>query len=227
MLIGGAVWFSMAVTFSRAPIDISVYTPRASPATDASIAGIGWDHHYTELVIGVTNPSQEDYHDLDLVFQPDQWVHKAALPESYGCQLSMVGASVIKISGHPKTGIMTFSGHLLGTKLGVDDSLGNAYDDYASQGGFRLRCSTFASVSTVTIVFALVSFKPELLANTMPPSTVSRGGFGLGVSAWKVDDGIDAFLEPRPSSRLLRYNGKYLKGLKPYRIDRSTSVSVE
>jgi hypothetical protein len=93
--------FIISEVKTDSPIDRVCYSPKNGeypPGT--TIAGIPWNDRLTELRVGLTNPTQDDY-ELDLDLMPDAWTHAAALTDiANGCKLIPLGGDLPRFS-HP------------------------------------------------------------------------------------------------------------------------------
>jgi hypothetical protein len=213
------VWFSIAVTFSTAPLDLNAYVVPSDYQSGTSIGGIRWHPNLTELRLTITNPSSEDYRDLDIVIQPDKWTHSAAiLGDAAGCFVLSVGGNAISSTIAGKSGKLTMSATRAGSKFDTYDNLGNVYTTAATDGGHRLRCSEFPSGFTILIVFALVTLPPSDLL-PMPPSA-PVGGMSIAASELAgVKNILDVFGK-KPFPHKIVLTGKYTKGIKPHTLSR-------
>src|SRR4029077_17201888 len=146
---------------------------------------ISWNSHFTDLRLAITNPTSDDYQRLDLSLIPDKWVHKAGIldgPPEFA--LSTIEGNVIGFAKEPiKTSTHhTFTGIRTGSSFEMYDNVGNVYVPLASTG-YRLRCATVPSHSTIKIVFALVQLRSDL--NPFAQTTGSSERFGVQGMAFK------------------------------------------
>jgi hypothetical protein len=116
IVLGLAVVFSFSIVFMSAPLNFDSYAMRngAYPAGTV-IAGIPWDTHLTDLRVSITNPTNEDYRDVDLAVQPDKWNYKAAILEpDTGCQLNPMGGNSLLVVTNSKGGATKITMHRVG-----------------------------------------------------------------------------------------------------------------
>ena len=223
VIVSAMFWFSIAVPFAGAPLEVAAYVPPGGHANAASIDGISWDSHFTDLRIAMSNSTPIDYQDLDVLLKPDKWTHKAAVLSGAGCNLSEVGGTVLTMAKIPiKTSTQTrFTAMRVGDGFETSDNVGNEYVVMASESGYRLRCAAFPSMSTIKVVFALVAPQPSIL----PHMTGRPGGFGFEAEAFSgVTDWVE-MLNTKPSPGKITVSGKYTSGIKPYSIEQAITVT--
>ena len=128
--------FSISVVLVLAPLTFDSYAMRkATHADGTDVEGIHWDSRFTELRVAVTNPTDDDYRNLDVVIQPDKWIHKAVVVNRLSvCDLTSVGGNVVEASLPNKTGMTTFRATRIGDSFDFHDSMGNTYTTLASDG---------------------------------------------------------------------------------------------
>jgi len=227
LMVAATTWFSVAVTFAKAPLVVSAYVPPGGHADETAIGGISWDSHFTELRIAISNSTADDYQNLDVLLKPDKWTHKASLLEdSSGCGLSEIGGNVYRVAKPPiKTGRdHKFTGMRVGAGFETYDNLGNEWVTVASESGYRLRCATIPSKSTIKIVFALIKVRPEFM---IPKVSGPPGGFNLDVKALAGVTAWFDLLDSRPNTQRIALSGKYLKGIKPHSIEETITIRYE
>src|SRR6266567_2429075 len=101
VIVSAIFWFSIAVPFAKSPLELKAYVPPGGHADAASIGGIYWDSHFTDLRIAISNSTANDYQNLDVLLKPDKWTHKAAVLSGAGCTLSEVGGAVLTMAKMP------------------------------------------------------------------------------------------------------------------------------
>jgi hypothetical protein len=223
VIVPAMFWFSIAVPFARAPLEVAAYVPPGGHADGASIGGISWDSHFTDLRIAMSNSTPIDYQNLDVLLKPDKWTHKAAVLSGAGCNLSEVGGTVLTMAKMPvKTSTQhRFTAMRVGDGFETYDSVGNEYVVMASESGYRLRCAAFPAMSTIKVVFALVAPQPIIL----PHMTARPGGFVFETEAFSgVTDWVE-MLNTKPSPGQITVSGKYISGIKPYSIEQAITVA--
>lgn len=99
------IWFSVAVTFQVAPLDFNLYAPPQDHPSGTVIGGILWHPNLADLRLAITNPSGDDYHGVDILIRPDQWIYKAAIiGDSSSCLLLSVGGNTVSSTRASKSG---------------------------------------------------------------------------------------------------------------------------
>jgi hemin uptake protein HemP len=158
--------------------------------------------------------------------RPDQWTHKAAIvTENSGCRLNELGGNVISMSSrHLKGGHGKVTVHHEGDTFETEDSIGDTYEHFLTQGGYRLTCERFPAGFSIQIVFALAALKPEYAPHNMPdPGRIMFADKDFG----PTDDVFGLILSSKPSSSLVAVDGHYKLGMRTYSISRNVKVKGE
>ena len=219
-----AVVFSITVVLVSAPLAFDSYAMRKGEYPSGTvIAGISWDSHLTDLRVSVTNPTDDDYYNVDLTAQPDKWSYKAAIFEdNTGCLLTPMGGNSLLIVPSVKGGATTVTEHHVGDKFEVADNVGDVFEPFITEGGYRLRCEKFPAKFTVQIVFALASIDRDLESKLSPKLKSGEWGMSFGELL-----PINKFnlLGPRPSPSLVTIQGNFKRGVKGFSISRTLLVT--
>lgn len=218
ILLFGA--FSTGVVAARAPINFLSYAMK-NGENQTTIAGIAWDSHLMDLRVVVTNPSEDDYENLDVSIQPDKWTYKAALlTNDNECKLSPMPwtktASVVLSS---KGGATRITGMNSGTTFEARDNAGDEYVPLITESGYRVRCTKLPAQVSVEVVFALATVHPELAEKVPMP----KAGIGFAEFANHVDSFFE-LLGPRPIPSTVQLKGRYLRNIKPFKIESTIPV---
>ena len=189
----------------------SVRTALLAPdGTD--VGGIAWNSHFTELRIAITNPSESDYQDLDVVMRPDKMVYKAAiLDQSSMCGLKSISGNVFAITHIKKSGKMTVTGTRIGEGIELHDDTGNTYTPMVSDGGYRLTCSKLPADFTIQVVFAVIAVTQQVIQGTPRPELKKPEEWGLGLSEWSGVNSEFDMMDTRPSPNTILYEGQLYK----------------
>lgn len=217
--------FTIVVVAAPAPITLYAYAMRKGNYTDGTdIGGIIWDSHFTDLRLAVTNPSNNDYQEVDLTLVPDKSVYRAVLLDKPSiCDLTPVGGDGVGFAIAKESGQLTVTGTRIGSTVEMHDSMGNPYTILASDGGYRLTCSKLPAHFTVRVIFAVVALGQALIQHTNLPKSNS-GQFGMSASTWKGVKSPFDMLGIRPSPDKVVANGKYTRILKSYSIASTVAV---
>jgi hypothetical protein len=221
VLIFAAV-FSFRVVFISAPLGFDSYAMRKgdySPGT--VIAGIPWNSHFTDLRVWIKNPTDNDYRDVDLAVQPDQWNYKAAiLEENTGCQLISLGGNSLLVAPNGKGGATSMTAHYEGNHFEAGDDAGDVFEHLITQGGYRLICPKLPAHFAIQIVFALAAASPDLgVQNTNLKPNEWAGAF----YEIKPTDKFN-ILSPRPSPSVVTIIGRYGRELKNFSLNTNIRV---
>lgn len=213
----GLAVFTIVVVLAPAPVQIQAYAMRTTGYVGGTdIAGIQWSDKFTELRVSITNTGEHDYDGFDFLIQPDEWTHKAAiLPPALGCNLLPAPGDDLFFGRMMRDGPgASVTATRVGEGIDVHDSLGTAYEILASNGGYRLRCSSLPRRATVRVVFAMVTV-PAHLHFTDP---LPNGGLGVRLSHYRnVKSPVD-LLGPRPFPRTVVAGGSYRSNAKPFSV---------
>jgi hypothetical protein len=217
--------FSIGIVEAQAPLSFQSYAMKKGEyPKDTTIGGIAWDSHLTDLRVTATNPTDDDYENLDVEVQPDKWTYKAALlSSSSGCDLSPMGGETVFVALNVKGGNTTITSTRFGNTFDAHDNVGDVFSPLASAFGYRLRCGKLPAHFTVQIVFAVVTLNPSLVPeenlHNMP-----KGTWGLSAAELAGVHSIFELFESRPSPSIIQVKGQYVRILKPFKIDRSELV---
>jgi len=220
-----AIWFTIAVPFSKAPCQFAAYI-RPDESVSHKVEGLDWDKHFTDLRVAITNPTKTDYKDFDISIKPGAWINKASIlnPIS-GCDFSPIDGNKISVARNLKPGQTTFTGRRLGAGTDVYDSKGNQYTDLATESGYRLKCLNLPSHYTIRIIFAAVT-EPSFtsIVPDAPKDGISIGAFDLQNS--QDMNPLDV-LGTKPTPTSVTILGTYKSGIKPFFIDSSIKVESQ
>jgi hypothetical protein len=218
--------FSIGIVGAQAPINFQSYAMRKgdySPGT--TIAGIAWDSHLTDLRVTLTNPTNDDYENLDVAVQPDKWTYKAGLLNSPGCDLLQMGGDTVSIVRSAKGGATSITSIRVGTGFDFQDNVGDVFIPLATKLGYRVRCTKLSAHFTVQIVFAVVSVYPELLKETgAVGKKLDPGNWGMGYAELHGAKSEFDVLDVRPSPSVVQLSGEYIRKLKPFTITETVAV---
>jgi hypothetical protein len=138
--------FSWGIVFVKAPLGIAAWVTDAEyPPDSRKIAGIVWRPEFTELQVWISNSSDRNYEDVDLVIRPTSAIAAIA-------QLT----AVPNVSFEDKNG---FGVRLMdvnptaGTKSEIPLVL------LATDTGYRMRCQHLSAGTSIKIVAALSDIK--------------------------------------------------------------------
>jgi hypothetical protein len=148
VVLCGLLVFSQEVVFMSVPLKVSasIYPGRHSPGI--TIAGIKWHTEFTDLRVSLINPTDNDYRDIDVVFEPDEPI------VSIGQVSTVYGVSFIGDTTKERTGM---GGVLAATKL---NEAGDEIDipmTQVSTPNYRVRCQSIPHNSAVELVLAIAS----------------------------------------------------------------------
>jgi hypothetical protein len=223
ILLGAVVCFSVFFTFAAAPLRTIAYTRPGDYPASTVIGGIPWNSHFTDLRVAITNPTSDDYHDVDITIKPDQWIHEATvLDNGANCRLFRENGNFVSAATVSKSGNITVTAKPLGNATDAYDNGGNVYSILASEAGYRLNCSKVPSHHTIQVVFAAVVVDQKFIK---PPVIPPGGSVMTAVEIAGADSAFD-ILGPKPSPRQVFLNGKYARGLKPHSINQSIKVEA-
>jgi hypothetical protein len=128
-------------TVRTAALEVFASTSTADRPPGISLAGIAWSHKFTELMVDIANPSEQDFQDIDLKLIPD--VAIAAI----GQLTSLAGVQFLKSAE------LTIRPELWtsGKRQALDVIF------VASTEGYRVRCDKLPSHSHAQVLMAAVN----------------------------------------------------------------------
>jgi hypothetical protein len=212
--------FMIRVIKANAPIDTVCYSPKNGEyPSGTTIAGISWNARLTELRVGLTNPTQDDY-ELDLDIIPGAWTYKAALIDNAsGCKLTTLSGATVAISKNIKGGGTKVTATHIGTSLEFHDDVGDIFTPLVTNGGYRLLCDKLSPHLTVEIVFALAS-----ISDIVPMSALSKPGPTMGGAEFAGAKSEFDFLGPRPNPSNVEIMGQCKRNKQPFSIKFACAV---
>lgn len=219
--------FSIKIVGAPAPLVLQSYAmKRGDYPAGTTIAGITWDSHLTDLRVAITNPTDDDYENLDIEVQPDKWTYKARLLDSPDpdCVLTPMGGNTVAFVKHAIGGVTTFTGTHVGMGFEAHDSVGDVFTTLATGLGYRLRCAKMPAHFTVRVVLAVVALSPFLTSYTSAPINGPMGSWNLSAAELAGVHSEFELLDPRPSPSLVRLTGRYTRNLKPFKIAKTMHV---
>jgi hypothetical protein len=232
LVIAAIAWFTVVGPLSAAPLEVLSYTTPGYHTAGVLIGDIPWNSHFTDLRVDITNSTANDYHGLNVLLKPDAWTYRATMAEpSSDCELLRVeGQTDLRAVDNGKGGATQISYFFNGTGYEAYDNAGDIFTTFASEGGYRLRCSTFPSKYTVHLVFALVDFSSFRNRTSGPSREVDGTSAGHGKKKTMISAEISSqtlfdILDPKPSPKKLSLSGSYSKGVKPYSISGDIEVN--
>lgn len=193
-MIFGVVWPS-------AKLEVDSYAMQ-NTSDGLNVEGIAWNSHFTELRVSITNPTNADYDDVDLVIRPDFPIREAVIAHhSPFCSLEPNRLGTIKTTRVKKGGTTNYNIFWKGGEIDIHDSQGGEYHDLAYVSGYRLRCSTFPRNSSVNVVFAAVQLLKEVVDRTSAIPPPREGEMSGGLSEWSGVTSDYDFFDVRPSPK--------------------------
>jgi hypothetical protein len=183
------------------------------------IGSIKWDNRLTDMRVVISNPTDDDYQQVDVTIRPDVPVYSAdKLSGPSNCDLQ-------KIPGPPVFGFATAQGGKTTVTWNKDldeiqDNVGDPFSVVLSGAGYRLTCDKFPSHSAIKLVFALgrVDQKFELHQHSL--------GSGDMMTVEEIAGAKTPFdmFGPRPYPSWALLHEKYTRRFKPF--DESQDIDV-
>jgi hypothetical protein len=132
--------FSLKIVFVSTPINFATLTTDFNYSPDKAPGGISWRPFFTELDLMVSNPTDGDYDNLDLLVRPDDPVAEIR-------QLSTLS----DVSFEDEFGVTT---HLTLEDVGNGPPITLSF--LATDAGYKVHCSHLPPHNSLKIVMALV-----------------------------------------------------------------------
>jgi hypothetical protein len=222
LLLPAAAWFTIAIPFASAPLDLVAYSPPGDYPPGTPVGGIPWDSHFADLRLGITNPTAADYQGVDLLLKPRGWVYQASILDHVpDCSIAREASeNVISMATASKSGKLTVEATRVGAGIDTYDTGGNVYTTVATDSGYRLRCDVLPSHYTIRVIFAVVSAPVQLMPRPKP------GQMGMAIAELSGVKRPSDLLGPQPSPKEVLVKGEYKSGAKPLSVDRAVTVAV-
>lgn len=146
-IIGFAIWFTLSVVFHQAPLHFSATSYSDEHADGVVSDGITWNSRMAELRITIENPSNEEYHGVDVVLSPDDWVAQVV-------QQTSIPSCLIGVSD-PGNGNLRAT-----SKMPDGSTLSYPMKEIATRAGFRVHCENFPGHSRVVLFVSTLHSVP-------------------------------------------------------------------
>jgi len=140
-----AIWFSIAVVFVPAPVSIFTLTTPFNYPENKGPANIDWRPYYAELDVLISNPTDGNYDDINVLVRPDAPVAAVA-------QLS----NLLDVSFEDQFGMTTH--FTIEDVSQPDKQLTMVF--LATDAGYKVHCGRIPPYTSLKIVMAVVSIDP-------------------------------------------------------------------
>ena len=222
-VIAFGAWYSIVIVFVSAPLKISTLTVGLDYPAGNGPAGISWHPYYTELTVIFTNPTRDDYDDINLFVKPD-------FPVAVIAQASQLSG----FSYEDKFGTTA--------RFWIEDLTNHkkqSMELLATNAGYKIHCDRIPPNASLKVTMALVKFNPARvtdmrnLGQNMPLSDTMHGDqtfnapLGLSLDHFAITTTIhetnggdylywygslknDAFYLPQPTPKKVFVGGSYV-----------------
>lgn len=152
-------WFTIAFVAAAAPINFTSFQTDINYTAGNGPAGISWEPFFAELDFLVTNPSDSNYDNLDLLVRPDFPVVKIAQ------QSNLEGVSFEDRYGMNVRGTIEESGSQPQVPLIF----------LGTNAGYKVHCPSIPPNSSLSLVMAIADFKKTKPEDSGRPFNVPPG----------------------------------------------------
>jgi hypothetical protein len=152
-------WFTIGFVAAPAPIKFTSfetdidYTGRDAPS------GISWAPFFTELDFLVTNPSDGNYDDVDLILRPDFAVAKIAQ-----------ASNLRDVSFEDRYGV-----NMRATIEEIGKQSPIPMEFLATDAGYKVHCASIPPNSSLSLIMAIVDFKKAAPQDPTKPVVIPPG----------------------------------------------------
>lgn len=180
IVIAFGVWYSVSIVFVSAPLRVSTLSVGLDYSVGDGPAGISWRPYYAELTAIFTNPTKDNYDDINLLVRPDFPV--AALAQA--SQLS-------GFSYEDKFG--------MNARIWIEDLANHqkqGMDFLATNAGYKIHCDRIPPDASLKVTMALVNFNPARVTdvkNVAQNFSLSNGVHGNEIVNAPLGTGLDHF----------------------------------
>lgn len=161
VLVGAFVWFNIGFVFTPAPLLTRCGTVSGFYPEGTVLSGIRWNPDLRDLRIMIENPSEEDYHDVDVTVRPDfPNVFITAIGETSNLGATFVTTELQAwqdVNGVPVVKFESTTGHTLndGWKFADDPRRGMTMPRMVIPNHYRIRCATLPHRATLEVALAV------------------------------------------------------------------------
>jgi hypothetical protein len=209
-----AFLFSWQFTFVALPIGEGVWSTGASYEPGSVVSGIPWSSQFTDIHVDVSNLTDYDYSQLDLLIKPKEPVVAfATIAPSPNASLT-----------REMNPLVSSDFQLLNPKTGSRIDL--PVEWFASTGGVRLRCDSLPAQSVVRVLLAV--------ANIDQKTVDKNGDYVFGPFAWEKQQFWakfttfplkDDLFSSKPTPTTLTITGQYVAFFRRKHVNQTVSVS--
>jgi hypothetical protein len=152
-------WFTIGFVAASTPINFSSFETTIDYSGRNAPAGIAWEPFFTELDFIVTNPSDGNYENVDLLVRPDFPVARIA-------QLS----NLKDVSLEDRYGV-----NVRATIEEIGKQSPTPVEFLATDAGYKVHCSSIPPNSSLNLIMAIVDFKKVLPQDISKPLKIPQG----------------------------------------------------
>ena len=202
-----AVYYTLWTT--TVPVELSATTSSAVQPAGATIGGVTWSSHYTEIRVFLYNNSKIDYRDFDFVVRADQAVVAAG---------QVTNLSNVSIEFHDLPAISPET-----VDTGTGQRFAEQFIPIASTLGFRVRCAVLPRLSHLELVLAGVTMHDG--QTNIDLDKLLRVNFSDGASVWFGRHGYsDQVFGSKPIVTRVSVEGQYVADERPVTLNESLPV---
>ncbi len=214
VVVSGILLFSWKVVFVSAPLNFFALSTRVEYEPGTTIAGISWRPYFSEMDVSITNPTERNYEDLELVITPDHPV--AAIG-----QLS----NLTDVSFEDNYGVSERA-----TIRDLSKQYAVALVLLATDAGYKIHCGRIPPRSNLKLAMALVAIKEDtpgidVSSAKIPEDPVLEQTLSPpGVHYWFGHPAAKNIFSARPKSTKISIYGHYVAANRKHYVNTDVQI---
>ena len=226
---GLALWFTFGFVRIGVPLGLSARNISSSHQPGISIAGIVWSPKFSDFRVLLSNDTDDDFSELDLVVKPNEPV------VAVGINHELADATLATVSFSAVTTIS----YLEMARISAGSSFDVPLVLLATDSGYRVRCADFPRQSSIEIVMAIATINMNKGKSTDALPSVETSGPILwkgyvmqthmsdGTNRWfrqQNDPITDDFWGIPPKPTIVNVDGSYIAAHRRIRVSDQRAV---
>ncbi len=207
--------FSQQFVFARLPLSAYVWSTGGAYQAGSVVNGIQWNAKFNDIHVVLSNDSDHDYAQVDLLVRPRQPVVAAALVTAFPV------ASISRVLPMTSFDLQLFH-QATGTRTDIP------FEWFASTTGYRLHCDYLPQHSRIELLMALARINQKVV-DLDAVHIAGPWGFGRNGQLWWRWQNFalyDDVFSSRPSDLRVKIKGQYVAFYRRNHLKETVSASA-